>query len=1065
MKKILLFISLVLFLGAQGFAQSRDVASMTKEDIMNLSYDELLEMPFEDVLHLADIMGVSMDELFAMVMNKNVSSASKSEETAFTSPLSSTVLTKAEIRAYGISTIEEAFRLIPGMIVTEKTNGMYDVQMRGLNNIPDNQMFLYTENSNTLLMIDGRIAHNYAMGALCFDMLPISIEDIDRIEVVRGANSALYGLNAVNGVINIITEKANANSKNVAGSVQIGTQDTYVGDLALRKQFNSKLSAGVTANFQYRRRPTNQLYVMPGEGVYKSTVPDNMLPGIGDVMPVVTDAEGNPIYSADGTKIPLALAAGHLVPVEEGYYNAEDIDKFRQVFTMAALLGSIPESSVAGFLQTFMERNPGATPEQAQAYIQGMMGSLASGMDYNMYKVFEYSKSIDDMFPDPGLARKNLGLNGYLSYNPIKDVRFDLSVGYQQSDVLTTSCGDQIMSFDGRTSKTGYVNLNADVFGLNLKASYTGGPQDYEVGTPGFKIGGKNLNLSAEYNFKFGDLNVRPGFAYLYIKAEDYTPDFVNPSDPSDYTWKYYEPGKHTYDESVRHLSGFMNYDAKITDYAPSLRLDYKIGKLRAIAAVRADKYNIPDKWINSYQGALDYEINDNNFVRASYSNAKRSAVLVNTSSDYHWYRSGMMSPDESVFLADEDAPLMKINSAELGYRWKPFKNVLIDAEAYYSVSEDYGALMADNSNMTIPGDQLKGFLLKDYKNLIDFSQGEGMNLSALSGFIGQVKSTVNIKYGELPYKVKQFGFGVNVDWVISPKLVAKLNANVQNTTIDNYYMYNQEQEILGQMGQTAAMIARVPALVDDLWSTATVMMQPMLQQCGVSFEELAGGNLSDESKAKMAAMAEQMYGVAVPEGVDIAQMLIGVSVNGLLDMAMAGAPVDELMAIYNGLDDAGKAEMMNQLYTMTYTGNVNGEPLGANSQYSGYYALKYGVRNEDGIFKLGGSEKLPYTTVDGHKHKATPTAYGMIGLIYRPTEKINISTFGNYIGKRTYQTKYGEKELKQKFTVNMKVGYKPVDGFELFFNAHNLFNTKDREFVYSDEIGGIYSVGINFGF
>ena len=193
--------------------------------------------------------------------------------------------------------------------------------------------------------------------------------------------------------------------------------------------------------------------------------------------------------------------------------------------------------------------------------------------------------------------------------------------------------------------------------------------------------------------------------------------------------------------------------------------------------------------------------------------------------------------------------------------------------------------------------------------------------------------------------------------------------------------------------------------------------------------------------------------------------MLIGVSVNGLLDMAMAGAPVDELMAIYNGLDDAGKAEMMNQLYTMTYTGNVNGEPLGANSQYSGYYALKYGVRNDDGTFRLGGSEKLPYTTVNGHKHKATPSVYGMIGLIYRPTEKINISAFGNYIGKRTYQTKYGEKELKQKFTVNMKVGYKPADGFELFFNAHNLFNTKTREVPYSDEVGGIYSVGINFGF
>ncbi len=1031
---------------------------MTREDILNMSYDELLELPFEEVLQLADIMGVSMDELFAMVMNKNVSSASKTEETAFTSPLSSTVLTKAEIRAYGISTIEDAFRLIPGMIVTEKTNGMYDVQMRGLNNIPDNQMFLYTENSNTLLMIDGRIAHNYAMGALCFDMLPISIEDVDRIEVVRGANAALYGLNAVNGVINIITEKANANSKTVAGSVQIGNQDTYVGDLAIRKQFNSKLSAGVTANFQYRRRPTDKLYVTANEesGIYMTTVPDNVLPGIGDAMPTVT--------LEDGTKVPVAIATKQLVPVSEGYYSAAEIGKFRQVYTMAALVEALPESTLNGFAQAYLAANPGASEAEIQNYLSQTLGGLVTGLDYNMYQVFEYPKSIDQMFEDPGLARKNLGVNGYLTYTPIDKIRLDLTAGYQQSDVLTTTSGDQIMSFDGRTAKTGYVNLNADVYGLNLKASFTGGPQDYEVGTPGFKIYSKNLNLSAEYNFKFGGLNVRPGIAYMLIKAEDYTPDYINPGDPNDYTWRYYEPGTHKYDDAVRHLSGFMNYDAKLTDIAPSLRLDYKIGKLRAIGAFRADKYNIPDKWIHSYQAALDYEINDNNFIRASYSNAKRSAVLVNTSSNYNWIRSGMMAPDESRFMANEEAPLMKINSGELGYRWKPLDNVLVDAEAYYSVSEDYGALMANNSIMTTPSADLKNFLLGNYQSLIGLTQTGNIDLGALSGFMNQVKSSVSVRYEELPYKVKQMGFGLNVDWVVSPKLVVKLNGNVQNTVIDNYYEYNQEAEILGQMGQTVGLMANIPTLVGDLWGTAESSMAPMLAGCGITFEDLTTGNLSEEAIMGIKNFAKQAYGVDIPDGMDgktIAGMMVGMGVNGLLDMAMSGAPVEELTAVYNSLDDAGKAQMMNQLYTMTY------EPMSDNpyGQYSGYYALKYGVRNNDGIFTLGGSDKLPYTTKNGYKHKATPSVYGMVGFIYKPFKKLDISAFGNYIGKRTYKTKYGVQDLKQKFTVNMKVGYKPADGFELFFNAHNLFNTKDREFVYSDEIGGIYSVGINFGF
>ena len=123
---------------------------LTKEQILNMSIEELSDLSLEDLMQAVETLGVSsVDELFNLIMNKNVSSASKKEESSFTSPLSSTVITRDEMRTYGISNIEEAFRLIPGMIVTEKTNGIYDIQMRGLNNIPDNNMFLYTERQHT----------------------------------------------------------------------------------------------------------------------------------------------------------------------------------------------------------------------------------------------------------------------------------------------------------------------------------------------------------------------------------------------------------------------------------------------------------------------------------------------------------------------------------------------------------------------------------------------------------------------------------------------------------------------------------------------------------------------------------------------------------------------------------------------------------------------------------------------------------------------------------------------------------------------------------------------------
>ena len=127
MKKIITTL-VALAVAACALAQDH---RLTREEIMALSTDQLAELPLDELMQAVETLGVSsVDELFALIMNKNVSSASKEEENSFTSPLSSTVITRDEMRTYGISTLEEAFRLIPGM------------QMRGLSNIPDNNTTL-----------------------------------------------------------------------------------------------------------------------------------------------------------------------------------------------------------------------------------------------------------------------------------------------------------------------------------------------------------------------------------------------------------------------------------------------------------------------------------------------------------------------------------------------------------------------------------------------------------------------------------------------------------------------------------------------------------------------------------------------------------------------------------------------------------------------------------------------------------------------------------------------------------------------------------------------------------
>lgn len=252
----------MVLVSANMFAQNKkDINTITKEEVLELSIEELANYDLEEVMQLMDIVGAStMEELYELLLNKAVTSASKSEENLFDSPLSTTVLSYEEILGSGATSIEEALRLVPGVIVREKTNGSYDVQIRGGQNMPMNNMLIYAENTTTLVMVDGRPAFNYGMGGILWESLPISLGELDRIEVVRGPSSALYGPNAVNGVINLISKRVTEDSPIVTANAQGGSLGTYIGDVNVKKRFNEKIGVGVSAYFEQRDRNTDEIY-------------------------------------------------------------------------------------------------------------------------------------------------------------------------------------------------------------------------------------------------------------------------------------------------------------------------------------------------------------------------------------------------------------------------------------------------------------------------------------------------------------------------------------------------------------------------------------------------------------------------------------------------------------------------------------------------------------------------------------------------------------------------------------------------------------------------------------
>ena len=939
MKKLLTVLALcaaTLCVSAQG--------RLTREQILAMSTEQLSELPLDELMQAVETLGVSsVDELFALIMNKNVSSASKEEEQTFISPLSSTVITRDEMRSYGVSSIEEAFRLIPGMIVSEKTNGVYDVQMRGLSNIPDNNMLLYTENANILVMVDGRVAHNYAIGATFFETLPVSIEDVERIEVVRGASSALYGPNAVNGVINIITEKPDAAQKTVQGDLQIGNRTTLA-DFGFRKNLGA-VSLGLTANYQLRKRKNSSIPFIPQDGFY-----------------VVNDlsalANGSTLSSADFNA---ALASGKIDDISSG-----------------------ADLSVAQIERTY-----------TASYDQ-------SSDSYTVRPFSSEEVNIYSQWPEPDLARRSAGVNGYVSFTPSPDVRIDAQGGFQYAFYATTPIGNESMALRYRKSQTGYANISARIHGLSVLANYSGGPMKFAVGSQGFDMDETHIfNAQADYDFHAGPLDIRPGVSYQFVKYKDARPryyDYGNgPEEMSGY-WGYYSKG--------------MN-SANLKDIAPSLRLDYKVGGFRAIVAARVDKTNIPDKWNTSWQVAANYLFNDNNFLRLTYGRSFRSAALANTSSNFNWSRANGSNPRYIQFLGNEDAPLMHIDNFEVGYRWRPTPRVLVDLEAFYSRSTDYGELKSNMSNVYIHGNDLS-------RVMMGVMTGQ-LGMQDVATELTSVLNTKSyIKYDEVPFVVHQMGVGLNVDWIISSKLIAKVNANIQRTTIDNYYQYSQSDMIMRQLVQSMTAVSDpnsgIVPLVSELFSGA-MSAEAANQGGGLKYiNDCMGYTSIHDPLAKYEAM-----------GPDQRQ-----------------AYLQRLVDAYNGGPAVDGVE----------------RPLGL------YYALKYNVRYDSDMneYYLGTSVAEPYKTSDNYRHKAAPSVYGMVGLIYRPTSQWNVAAFANVIGKRSYTTLFGTAEVDPRCTVNLKIGYKPTEQCEVFFNAHNLFNTNKQEFVYTDKIGGIYTVGVNFG-
>jgi iron complex outermembrane receptor protein len=133
------------------------------------------------------------------LVNLKVTSVSKKEEKLDDAAAAIFVLSNDDLRRSGATTVPDALRLVPGLQVAAIDSGNWAVSARGFNSQFANKL---------LVMIDGRSVYSPLFSGVYWDAQQVFLDDVDRIEVIRGPGATVWGANAVNGVINILSKSA-----------------------------------------------------------------------------------------------------------------------------------------------------------------------------------------------------------------------------------------------------------------------------------------------------------------------------------------------------------------------------------------------------------------------------------------------------------------------------------------------------------------------------------------------------------------------------------------------------------------------------------------------------------------------------------------------------------------------------------------------------------------------------------------------------------------------------------------------------------------------------------------
>src|SRR6266403_2259931 len=172
-------------------------------------------VPAQTSQNIPDVTAITLEDL----MDLQVTSVSKRAQKLADAAAAIFVITQDDIRRSGASSIPEALRMVPGLEVARIDENKWAIGSRGFNGRFDNKL---------LVLIDGRSVYTPLFSGVYWNVQDVMLEDVDRIEVIRGPGATLWGANAADGVINVITKKAKATQSAVV-TAGAGTEERAAG--------------------------------------------------------------------------------------------------------------------------------------------------------------------------------------------------------------------------------------------------------------------------------------------------------------------------------------------------------------------------------------------------------------------------------------------------------------------------------------------------------------------------------------------------------------------------------------------------------------------------------------------------------------------------------------------------------------------------------------------------------------------------------------------------------------------------------------------------------------------